>query len=220
MLVRLAIFWLGFASIAIAQQAQQNIQFVQPAKTIEEAIERQKAAEGAAAAKLAEAEATYSDEVDKANQQLIDDLRQLAKKAAANGDIADAAKAWEAILKIDARDKDAADFFRTINRAEVIAKAIAAAKDSNKKIVKLAWAHGGDPNKGGFFKDKDGLWSEIYGGKLQARFKEIGRSKHTLQLERVPPGVFVTIHDGMFYWSGKNHSDGLWHLGESGEWVK
>jgi hypothetical protein len=128
---------LALVSLAKAQQADTTpasppqVQFVQPASTIAEAMERREETKAAAREELAKAEAKYLAGTEAADKQLIGDLKQLAKKAAANGDIAEAAKAWEIVIEVEASDADAAEFFKAIGRPEINLEARKKANSGN-----------------------------------------------------------------------------------------
>lgn len=132
-MIRLAILiaCITFAAEANAQDQEKSsppkVEFVEPAKSIQEALARQQEAADAADAKLLEAQVAYSKLMEKVNSQLIADLKQLAKKAAANGDIAESAKAWEAVLARNVKDAEAIEFFNAIGNRTAVKNSIAKA---------------------------------------------------------------------------------------------
>lgn len=163
LLILLALLFV-FSRVATAQDEPKpedpvKIQFVEAPKTIEEAISRRKTAEEDAALKLAEAETVYKTATAAADKQLVESLKQLAKQGVASGDLPGAAKAWEAVLEVDARDVDAIEFFKAIGRED--------------KVVTAAKRATGDPSILAIAGRWRGLWGTS-GGEINIVIKPDG----------------------------------------------
>lgn len=108
-----------------AEDSQEGIVLEEPATSVKEVMERRAKLETEAAAELATAKAAYDQRVAAADQQAANNLELIARRAVSDGQLADAAKAWEEVLRIDGDNAAAKAFFRTINRWDVVQKRLA-----------------------------------------------------------------------------------------------
>jgi tetratricopeptide (TPR) repeat protein len=113
------------------------IVFVEPPKTIEEALQQRAKAEEAAAAELQKAEQAYAEKTAAADKELAGFLSQLARQAVASGDLPGAAKAWERILEIQPDSQDAIEFFKAVGRTEIVERH-SGSKRANPLLRELA----------------------------------------------------------------------------------
>ncbi len=102
---------------AMAQETTQVVPM-----TIEELFERRHTTQVEIASKLAEAQLAYDKAIAEADKELKEEVKRLAKAEFANGDLPGAAKIWEEILKVDAKDGDASEFFQAIGRRDILRK--------------------------------------------------------------------------------------------------
>lgn len=140
-----------------------------------------------------------------ANRHAIADLERIARTAVSNGEIADAAEAWEEILSIDLTHEGAANFFKTIGREEYKPK-----RNDNRNL----WTSLADPNTG-FMRTRTG-WVEVK-GETKIPWTEVGRTEHLILLENAKGGK-GHLHRDAWYWKGKGGT--TWHHGYFGKWIR
>ncbi|QEG43438.1 hypothetical protein [Roseimaritima ulvae] len=117
----------AFCSLAICDDPPVKIPapeivLLEPPQTIEEAIKRRAARESEAAKQLAAAQKLFDEQMADVDKEAVQHLDTIARRAVADGDIADASAAWEAILRLDGTNAAALTFFRTIKRLDIIKK--------------------------------------------------------------------------------------------------
>jgi tetratricopeptide (TPR) repeat protein len=177
---------------APAEASQGGIALEEPARTAEEALERRSAAESEAAKELEAARKAYEDRLAAANQRTVADLTVIARRAVADGKLADASKAWEEVLRLDPENGAAREFFRTIGRLDIV----------QKRIAKRGRDQNGQPSLSGKWRGRWGTTGSVFhlelgdnGGPVRqmgGRFLllDAGRAQ---QLELIPLGDRLVV---------------------------
>lgn len=192
-----------------AEDRQGRIVLEEPAKTVDEALERRSAAEAEAMKELEAAQKAFDDRMAAVNQRTIADLEGIARRAVADGQLAEAAKAWEEVLRLDPEHRDAREFFRTLGRLDEVEKRLAKVPGDDRRV----WVRGSS-KKPAFVLQPDGRWKEIRTTGAHKMWTETSRDAHTIEMSR-PGGQSLRLHRGGFYWTS---TDGKWAFGESGKW--
>lgn len=202
--------------VAFCQDAQEPLdadvaQGVQKAPvSVGEALSVRQKVVDEAEAKLAAAQAQYDAAVAGANEQMIEGLKLLAKAAVAAGDLPEAAKLWEEVLKVDVRDADAVSFFETIKRGDVVRK-WQMKPSSVAKRIEFRTASGRV-----YKREPDGTWSDSRPqyGRLH---REVECHEYLTILERDSDKSLVLLLPDRFFWSRDRSA---WRFDEMGQWVK
>ncbi len=190
--------------VAFAQNAQQPPASVAEALAVcQKVVDEEKA-------KLAAAQAEHDAAVAAAEEQLIANLKVLAKEAVAGGDLPEAAKRWEEVLKVDAKDDEAVKFFETIKRGDVVRKYAAAGRGRSEARVEFRTQSGRI-----FKKDHGNAWSDSLPN--HGPYRELSRDGICVLIESAH--TYHLFFDDQFLWKRKGDAE-KWKAGELGAWAK
>lgn len=170
------IFASGFAS---AQQ---------PAKILSDALQQMEEVIKEKNANLAFWKTATATAIELARQKALTQIRPIAKKAAADKDLETANEAFLAILKINAADKQARDYFQANGQWEEVEKKLVqstAREQSSAGARSMQMIEYEMKDGSRFKKQTDGTWARLDStGKVEYALKEIDRNSYSVTLQQ------------------------------------
>lgn len=188
-------------------------------QSIDEALDRRDQRVADALQRLREAEHQFKAAREQANQTLVDQLKLLAKQSIASGDLPEARRAWERVLKVDSADADAAAFFAAIGQREIVKQARDGANADKSGVVGRLFIVSGDRGHR-IVRVRPGRWEEFLGGAKFTEYKEVKRDNYSVLLMKEDTGTLVRIHATGYYWNSTPEKEKGWAYGGDGKWLQ
>lgn len=139
---------------------------------------------------------------DSAKKQAILNFHEIARTAAAQGQIDRAIDAWKQVIHLDPTDKEAKSFFSLLKKKNI---------QFDIADRRNVWQRNDNP-KSGFMKTSDG-WKSMDSG---ISLREIGRTEDTIMLQ-VGNDLYHINGDALY---GKGVTVPKWHFHGHGKWVR